>query len=218
VWRSSAPVTTTSWVTISQGLPAGLPISDIGLSPDRALYIATDGRGIWWRRDVASNVGLSDFSPSIGSSDADITATFTLTWTHPIKWRDLNTLDLRLRDGDDIPVWVRFTEGVTSTFSLLDSTGNLLGTGLPGEPIVLENTTARFDLEHSSFQGTGPTGPSVTVKFAVSVKPVASARTYSIELLATDDFDNAQGPDRVGTWTIFGPYKVYLPVALLNTP
>ena len=218
VWRSSAPVTTTSWVTISQGLPTGLPISDIGISPDRALYIATDGRGIWWRRDVASNVGLSDFSPSIGSSDADLTTTFTLTWTHPIKWRDLNTLDLRLRDGDDIPVWVRFTEGVTSTLSLLDSTGNILTTGLPGDPIVLESNTARFDLEHSSFLGTGPTGPSVTVKFAVSVKPVASARTYSIELLATDDFDNAQGPDRVGTWTVFGPYKVYLPIALLNAP
>ena len=121
VWRSQTPVSGSAWSQFSQGLPAGLPITGVGISPDRALFIATDGRGIWWRRDVASNVGLSDLSPAIGSSDADITTTFTLTWTHPITWRDLNTLDLRLRDGDDIPVWVRFTEGVTSTFSLLDS-------------------------------------------------------------------------------------------------
>jgi hypothetical protein len=218
VWRSSTPASTSTWTTFSQGLPSGLPITGIGISPDRALYISTDGRGIWWRRDVASNVGVSQLTPDVGAAAQGVMTTFTLTWTHPIRWRDLNTLDVRLHRADGIPLWVRFTEGLTSTFSILDANGNTLGTGLGGQPGVLESATGRLDLAHSGFTGTGPNGMTVTVRFAVSLKPSATLGTYSIELIATDDFSNTQGPERAGTWTVLGPRNVFLPVIVRQGP
>ncbi len=51
-WSSS----TSAWTDVGQGIPAGLPITDIGIAPDRALYISTEGRGVWWRRDIGRTV------------------------------------------------------------------------------------------------------------------------------------------------------------------
>ena len=40
--------------------------------------------------------------------------TFTLTWTHPDGWHDLETLHLRLRSDDGVLLWARFTGPVIS--------------------------------------------------------------------------------------------------------
>jgi hypothetical protein len=85
-----------------------------------------------------------------------------------------------------------------SAFSLLDSNGNLVGTAVPGSTGLLETRTATLDLTQSSFQGTGPTGPSVTVNFAVRFRAPAtgqnSAHVYHTEVLATDILGQVQGP------------------------
>lgn len=205
IWRCQAPLCGGAWSNFSQGLPLGLPVTNIGLSPDRALFIGTDGRAIWWRRDIASNVGISQLSPTNGTGPSDTPTTFVLTWTHPVRWRDLNTLDLRLHDLDDIPLWIRFTEGTTGTFSLLDAIGNVVSSGEAGSNLVLESDTAAFDLAKSGFQGTGPDGPSVTITFTVLFKAPLRDRTFNLELLATDDDGNSQGPDKAGAWTITPP-------------
>jgi len=66
---------------------------------------------------------------------------------------------------------------------------------------VIETITAKLDLAISSFEGSGPTGPSVTVNVAVSFKPAAairhSAQRYQSQLLANDPLQGVQGPDAV---------------------
>src|SRR4029078_1539307 len=125
----------------------------------------------------------------------------------------------RLRDEEGSVLWVRFNESTngagqdTSTFSLLDDAGNVVGTGTAGSNVVLQTSTAAFYLAQTNFVGTGPTGPSVTVNFNVSFKAPAAGRVYNLELLATDDAQNMQGPDIVGTWAVNGS-GLYLPLLI----
>jgi hypothetical protein len=167
--------------------------------------------GFW---GAANAVGVSALSPASGTSTVGVTTTFSLRWTHPERWRDLTSLDLRLRDEQGIVLWARFTEGVTGTFSLLDEDGKVVQSGVPGERRVLETPGARLDLAASSFIGSGPAGPDVTVHFAVAFEPIAAGRTYAVELLAREDSGNTQGPDRVGTWTVVPPSRSYLPLVM----
>ncbi|MBA3534867.1 MAG: pre-peptidase C-terminal domain-containing protein, partial [Ardenticatenales bacterium] len=157
-------------------------------------------------------VGESEFSPSLGESTVGMTTTYVLTWTHPLRWRDLNSLDVRLRNKDnESPLWIRFTEGTTSTLHLLNSAETLVASGTPGEPRVLESETVRLFLAESLVQGTGADGPSVTLTFTVAFKGEAMGQ-YNLELLALDDNGTLQGPDTIGSWTIQGAYPLYLPL------
>jgi hypothetical protein len=159
-------------------------------------------------------IGTGQLMPTSGTSQVGIPTTFTLTWTDPNGWHDLQNLDLQLSNpSTGIALWARFTVGAgsnPSTFSLLDANGNLVGEGLPGSPGTLDTSTASLDLAHSSFQGSGPTGPSVTVTYVVSLKGPAAGRVYATELTATDVAGEVQGPQSVGTWAV-GPFHLMLP-------
>ncbi|MBA3531455.1 MAG: hypothetical protein H0T73_05985, partial [Ardenticatenales bacterium] len=140
--------------------------------------------GFW---PAVNAVGVNELTPNSGGSEVGLITTFVLTWTHPVRWRALETLELRLRDAQGVALWVRFTEGVTSTgsmtstlgyFSLLDEMGQVVASGLPGQPLVLETESAALHLAESTVSGTGAEGPAVTVGFTVSFKPPANNRRY----------------------------------------
>ena len=59
-----------------------------------------------------------------------------------------------------------------------------------------------MSLEGSQVIGSGPTGPSVLLNPILSFKPQAAGRVLRMDALATDDFGNKQGFDRVGTITV----------------
>lgn len=161
-------------------------------------------------------VGLSELSPRTGISPVGVQATFVLTWTHPVKWRVLDAIDLRLQDTPDTALWARFRErftegeGDTSTFSLLDAAGNVVDEGQPGSAATLETETATLYLAESRFQGSGAEGPTVTVTFVVSFKSPAAGRRYSMEVWVRDDEGHVQGPDLAGVWQV-GSF-VYVPL------
>jgi YVTN family beta-propeller protein len=178
-----------------------------------------EGRAIAESIDVSvPGLGTGELSPRGGSSRVGEPVTFTATWRVPEgkSWRSLQYLDLRLvesagdalKDASNPPValWARFNVGNPSTIALLDANGNVVGEGEPGSAGVLETNTATLDLADSSFQGTGPTGPSVTVNFVVRFKTPAagehSARVYRTDLLATDLLEQIQASDESGHWAI----------------
>jgi len=49
-------------------VPAGLPITGIGLSANRALFVSTQGYGVWWRRDVGRNTAAVPSPPGAHGS------------------------------------------------------------------------------------------------------------------------------------------------------
>ncbi|XSG75112.1 DUF11 domain-containing protein [Herpetosiphon llansteffanensis] len=159
-------------------------------------------------------VGVSSITPNVGGTDVDLQTTFSVSWTHTTDpWRIIEHLDLRLVDGDGVALWARFTEGVSGTFSLLDSNGDVLGYATAGTTEPLESDSVILDLADSTFAGSGPTGFSMQVDFTVRFKASAAGRRYNIELYATDDNGGVQGPDVMGTFTV-GIHNVYLPMTI----
>jgi hypothetical protein len=166
------------------------------------------------KRIVSRVLGTGVLTPSDGSSGAGKSTEFTLTWTVPSPqvWRDLQNVDLKLTDDEGaVGLWARFIPGnPTSIFALLDGNGNIVSEGPPGTSGVLESPVATLDLSRSSFVGTGPTGPSVTVNFAVAFKVVDAgngvsqnaAHKYDIEISAADVNGVAQTPQSVGSWAV----------------
>ena len=144
-------------------------------------------------------------------AEVDEIVNFSLVWTVPSGevWRNLNTIDLRLRDGGDIALWVRWDEAA-NTFSLCENDHKhrrhghgcrdedddadsqdadvIVGPGaLPGSATVLETPYARLHLNGTSVVGSGPTGQAVTLNLAVSFKKKAAGHGYKLKLAATDD-------------------------------
>ena len=127
---------------------------------------------------------------------------FALTWTHPQRWRVLETIDFRIIDDRGSILWVRFHEP-GNTFSLFNPASGRFGNPVsPGSSHTFETNAATMHLADSRVQGSGPDGPSVTLTYSLSFKPHAAQRTYRVEAFATDDFGHQQGFDQVGSLTV----------------
>jgi hypothetical protein len=130
---------------------------------------------------LVGSTGVGTLTPSHGGSEVGDETTFQLTWTVPAGkvWRDLDHLDLKLTDkSGSVGLLARFYVGRTandpSTFAVLDANGNVNGEGVAGGTI--ETSTFALDLAKSSFQGSGTTGPTVTIDFAVRFKEAGRCR------------------------------------------
>lgn len=167
----------------------------------------------------ASGVGTFALTPSTVNITATQAVTLTLTWTHPTRWRDLSQVDLQLRQEEVMPLWVRFTEGVTQTagisttnsLTLYNSDGTAAGAGLLGDMTLLESDTALLDLGQSRVQGSGPDGQAVTLTLAIRLKEATAGKTYTVTLLASSDDGTQQGPNEAGVLTV-GPFRLLLPL------
>lgn len=167
-------------------------------------------------------VGIAAFSASTGSgqqSAVGLVTTFNLEWTHTDSqpWRTMDEMDVRLVDGDSIPLWVRYQQTTdedgndSDTIILLNADGTPAGSGHFGDLKVLENETVRLDLAHAILKGSGDTGSHILVILPVTFKIAAvQARPYTIEMFGVDDLGAKQGPNVMGSWTITKP-STYLP-------
>jgi hypothetical protein len=147
-------------------------------------------------------IGISELNPSNTTVGVGERCNLALTWTHPERWRLLDTIDFRIIDDRGSVMWVRFSEP-TNTFSLYNPNNGSYGTPVtPGTVERFDSNAATMYVEHSSVQGSGPTGPSVVLTYSLSFKPRAAGRTFRVEAFAIDDFGNQQGFDVVGTVSI----------------
>jgi hypothetical protein len=167
-----------------------------------------DGRAEGAFGDLANDlcnggaVGTFRLSPANGAVAAGESVPLALTWTHPGTWRDLETLQLRLRDEQGTVLWVRFDEA-SGTLRLVDPRTNRLGHPVAvGGNGVLGGPTAMVLPRDSSVVAAGPTDPTVTVTFSVRLKQKAAGRTFLVEVLATDDVGRRQGFDLAGRLTV----------------
>ena len=72
----------------------------------------------------------------------------------------------------------------------------------PGRSNRLETRAATLYLAGSSIQGSGPSGPSVTLTLDLSFKPQAAGRSEPVEVRATNDAGGVQGFDHAATLTV----------------
>jgi len=124
--------------------------------------------------------------------------TYGVKWTHPVRWRLLDTVDIRITDDEGDVLYVRFHEP-SNTYSLFNPANQrFMRPALPGSRTLFETPAATMDLQDSNVVGTGPDGPSVTLKLGLSFKPKAAGRVFRVEAFATDDDGNQQGFDEAG--------------------
>jgi hypothetical protein len=158
-----------------------------------------DGTGQATIKITTLTVGSFDLSPANEIVRSGETVNYSVVWTVPDGevWRDLSTIEFRLRQGSKIPLWLVWDE-TTNTFRAcknVDKRRNddVAGSQLictsgesPGSVAVLETEFGQIDLSESSVIGSGPTGKSVTLNLAII--PGSKVRgQFFAELAATDD-------------------------------
>jgi MYXO-CTERM domain-containing protein len=170
--------------TVTLSNPVGAPIGD-------AFGVGTI------LSDEGLDVGVPELSPaSPVTAPGDLTE-LALRWEHPERWRELDTVDLRLLDGDRPVFWARFDEAA-NTLAPCDAAG-VCGDGVTpgtGAPIDLGSTT--FHPADSAVQGSGPTGPSVDLVFALTLDRSLGGRVLRIETAARDDSGAEQNFQPIG--------------------
>lgn len=211
--NNGGPTQTHAFLGASPAIDAGDPASckdhnNAALTTDQRGFLRpTDGNGDGTPRcDIgafeAGAVGIGSISPDKGSSDVGELQIFDVAWDSPTRWRDLNTVDLRFKRRHKRVLWLRFTEGLpNSTFAILDKHGNVKESGIVGEAKILNNRFGALDLAQSGFTASGPNDPHVVLHLAVKFKKSALGK-LRMQMLATDDFANAQGPEPGGKWKV----------------
>ena len=153
------------------------------------------------------SVGTFALTPGHTNVVAGDHARLALEWTIPgPSWRDLKTLDLRVRDHKDTVLLVRLTEGTPLRLALADAHGRFGPGKEPGSHAVLSNATASVYLKGTSVTADGTNDPSVTLTLDVSFERRTAGRSYVVEVRATDDLGNVQDWMKAGTLTVRAPH------------
>ncbi len=125
-------------------------------------------------------------------------ARLALEWTIPgPSWRELKTLDLRVRDHEGTVL-----EGTPMRLALAEGSGRFGPAKEPGSHAVLSNSTAKVYLKGTTVTADGPNDPSVVLTLDVSFKGRAAGRSYDVEVRASDDLGNVQDWMKAGTLTV----------------
>lgn len=185
---------------------------------DRLTSKTSDAVAFAVTKGVVGIAELTTEPPGAAQGPIGDRTVFNLSWTHTSQpWRAMDEMDLRLINGDAIPLWVRYQEtrdengNDISTIVLLNADGTPAGKGRFGEAKVLENDTVQLNLAEASFQGSGPTGSNIRVRIPVVFKHAAvQVEPYAIEMYGVDDLGGKQGPNLMGTWRITEP-GLYIP-------
>jgi photosystem II stability/assembly factor-like uncharacterized protein len=225
VWRTAAPQSTSStgpvtWTDFSQGFPPGMPITALGLSPNRGLFVATQGLGIWWRRDIVSEAPNSGVNtPDAGRSKTGRPTVITTTCAYPDGWTKIHTLAFALGLGQGVNAGAKSAGQLEvdqdrGVISLTDPVSGRRTVGRPGQHRVLSNRYVHLDLARTSFAGK-PGDPTMTVRWALTFRRPASGRDLQQYLRVVDDRGDATTWDFVGTWHVDGGGGSRLPVIVV---
>src|SRR5207249_3020172 len=97
---------------------------------------------------------------------------------------------LRIRGSDGVIFSILF-DGASQTFALVDEDKDHIGPAFPaGSEARLHNSYAVLHLTDSSVEGSGPTGPTVTLNLSLEFKPHAKGESFVVEVAATDNQGN----------------------------
>jgi photosystem II stability/assembly factor-like uncharacterized protein len=192
----SVPTCTDTFTELSQTFFVNLT------APNNATLSSASGTGtIVEGQGKTGTFQLSPTEAVVNDTDEPLLYSFAWTVPEPLNWHDLQTLDLRIRRGNDILIWVRFDEA-SRTFALVEDSGKLGKRVAAGSPQRLQTSWATLHMSETSVVGSGPTGPSVTLNLSLSFKPQAQGLPAIVEVAATDDLGNQDEFVQAGTITV----------------
>jgi len=146
--------------------------------------------------------GIGALDPRDTVTEVDRETPLTLTWTSPTRWRDLSTVDIRLRSVHGVAIWLRFDEAA-NTIALIHPADVSVGPALPpGSPDELGGEQVSAVLADSTVQTRAPDGPTVDLTFALRFERGAAGSSYLVDAAATDDAGDVQDFDTLGTISV----------------
>ena len=154
------------------------------------------------------NVGIGSFASAL-VRPGDL-STLTLGWEHPVNWRLLENMALRLLDeNDEVVLWLSFAEefGDKGALVLHSAEGEIAGIGFPGDDTLLGSDVGQLDLANSQIDA--QPGTTVKVIYGFRFDQQAQGRTFQVEFSADDKEGNAHGFEPAGTITV--PTAIFLP-------
>jgi hypothetical protein len=151
---------------------------------------------------IEGRVGVSTLTPSASTVQDGDKVTFDITWTDTDnRWVLLKQATVRFAKSDSKDALEIAFDEATRTFSVLK--GGKFGPGFAaGAPVELDSSGATLYLQDSRVLGTGPDGPSVTLRLVVAFKPSMRGETLAVQLKLTDDDGHVQGFDTLGNVTV----------------
>ena len=180
--------------------PAALNF-DFGATGDLPLSGDWDGLS----SSTPPNSGVNE--PSAGSSAADEAQQFVTTCSDPDGWRNIHTIDFKISrtnpqgTGERIALWAQFDQN-RNRIRLYNPDNGRWSEGPPGANLILENRFVMLRLPGVDVQGSGPTGPSVQIRWNVVFKEASAPGDYQQYLRIEDDAGLSTGFDEVGSWSI----------------
>ena len=209
-------------ITINGGT-SGEPNEDFFVDLSAAVNATiADSRGRAVILDTIFSTGGFDLSPADAQVRLGEKLIYTLDWTVPPNevWRNLKTIDMRLRGAHDTALWLRWDDA-SNLFSLCHHVSNsaaqraahgdstwpsqaaTCGPGaLPGSRTILATPYALLHLADTSVQGSGPEGQLVTLKLGLTMIGKSAGHDYKVELAAADDFGNEDRFVRAGALSV----------------
>lgn len=148
--------------------------------------------------------------PSDASAVVHERLDYLFTWTvpEPGSWHDLQSLELRIRDGTHTVLLIDWDEAANTVSLFNQATGKFGPAFQPGSANVLQSPEATLYLAEMTVQavngvlGTGPTSPSVQLTLPLSFKPSAAGRTFIVEVAASDHLGHQEPFVQAGTLTV----------------
>jgi hypothetical protein len=161
--------------------------------------------GDWNGGNTPPDSGVNN--PFQGSSSVGQIQQFITTCSDPDGWHDISTIDFKIArsdgNGNGVPIalWVQFDEA-SKMIRFYDPDTATWSEGEVGSAAVLSNRFAELHLAATVVLGSGPTGPSVQIGWAVLFKNAAMMNNYKQYLKITDDAGASTGFDKVGSWSV----------------
>ena len=128
--------------------------------------------------------GLSPVKAAVGLGQR---TTYDFSWTvpKPGNWRTLTSMGLRLKDGNDTAIAVRWDQA-SNTLQLVDGKDRRLGSRKrAGGPGSLKGPSATLDLGRTGFFARGRTA-RLSLPLTIN-RPSASGRTFRVQVRADED-------------------------------
>jgi len=201
--------------TLSIALPGITILSDLAAEPDESfsvlmsnvpstIRIGTAGIAVIKNDDTLPPTipGIGALAPHDGVTAVDQPTPLTLTWTNPIRWRDLTTLDLRLRSASGIALWLRFDEAANTIAQIRPNDVSLGAAFPPGSADELRGNGVTEILQDRTAQASGPEAPTVDVTFVLRFDDSTAGATYLVDAAAIDDAGDVEPFDTIGTISV----------------
>jgi hypothetical protein len=188
-----------------------VPITGIAISPNKALFISTQGRGIWWRRDVISGLPNSGINtPARGSSTAGTFVAIRTDCSYRTGWHHIKRLEFKLSlahgpgDGAPSAAWLRLNVALNRV-GLYDPDTHRWRVGAVGSNRTLATRYATLRLDRTSVTGVaGAHVPTVEIHWDLKLTTAAEGNLQQY-LRVTDDRGRSTSWDRVGSWRVKAP-------------